>query len=162
MQEEQFQFTFGVYPSILDLDTADRELLLQAKAIAEDAYAPYSHFLVGAAAILSNGEILKGTNQENASYPVGICAERTLLAAAGTLFPEAHIITLAISYRNLEGQSHTPVSPCGMCRQALVEHETRYQHPVRLILSGADGPVYIIPASGSLLPLSFTVNDLKG
>ena len=161
MQEQQYHFSFQVYQSIDELNAEDLDLLQQAKTVLENAYAPYSHFLVGAAAILSNGKILTGTNQENASYPVGICAERTLLSAAGTLYPESHIVTMAISYRNVMGSSNTPVSPCGMCRQALLEHETRYQQPIRLILSGTQGPIYIIPQSNSLLPLNFSIKDLK-
>jgi cytidine deaminase len=162
MQQEQYHFNYEVYQSIEELSFDDMDLLQQAKIICEKAYAPYSHFLVGAAAILSNGKIITGTNQENASYPVGICAERTLLSTAGTVYPESHIVTMAISYRNAEGNNNIPVSPCGMCRQALVEHETRYQHPVRLILGGMQGIVYIIPQSNFLLPLNFSIKNLKG
>jgi cytidine deaminase len=161
MQQEEYHFKYEVYNTIDELIPSDIDILHQAKVVAEKAYAPYSHFLVGAAALLSNGKIITGTNQENASYPVGVCAERTLLAAAGTVYPEAHIITMAITYFNEDGKNDTPISPCGMCRQALLEHETRYQHPVRLILSGREGPVYIIPQSNQLLPLNFSAKDFK-
>jgi cytidine deaminase len=111
--------------------------------------------------LLSNGKTVVGCNQENASYPVGICAERALLASAGCLFPEEHIITLALSYHNMQGSSTTTISPCGMCRQALVEHETRYKHAIRLILGGESGKVYIVPRASLLLPLQFTDEFLK-
>ena len=161
MKKEEYQFQFDVYDSILDLSKEDSFLLQQSRQIAKTAYAPYSHFFVGAAAQLSNGEIVKGTNQENASFPVGTCAERSLLSSAAVLFPDAHIITMAISYHNHNGNSSEPVSPCGMCRQALLEHERRYDHPIRLILGGADGQVFVIEKSSLLLPLSFTGDDLK-
>ena len=161
MQLQQYQFNFEVYDSVDELNDDDKHLLQQAKKIALQAYAPYSQFLVGAAALLSNGKMITGTNQENASYPVGTCAERVLLGVASSLFPEEHIITLAISYHHVNGSSAVPLSPCGMCRQALIEHETRYGHHIRLILGGESGKVYIIPRSSSLLPLQFTDEFLK-
>lgn len=163
MQKEEYKFSFDVYKSSNDLPAADATLLGQARAITNIAYAPYSHFSVGAAALLNNGEIVKGTNQENASYPVGICAERALLSAIGTLYPNIPIHTMAISYHNYnkDTDSKHPISPCGMCRQALLEYEGRVQQPVRLILSGLEGEVIIIPQSNLLLPLSFKGDGLK-
>lgn len=164
MKFEKYSFEFEVYDSIVDLKKEDAELLLKAREVTQTAYAPYSHFFVGAVAMLSNGELVKGTNQENASYPVGVCAERALLASSAALYPAAFIKTMAISYhnQNLNGSSNQPVSPCGMCRQALLEHEKRYEHSMRLILSGMEGKVYILDKSSSLLPLSFTGEDLLG
>ena len=153
MQKATIHFDFEVYESIEDLNAADKSLLESARAITSKAYAPYSNFLVGATALLSNGEIVNGTNQENASYPVSICAERTLLASAAMLHTNIPIETMAIAYHNLNGISNKPVSPCGMCRQALHEYEERTTHPIRLILSGEK--------AGLLLPLSFGGNDLK-
>jgi len=161
MKKEQYSFQFEVFDSINDLSKEDADLLHQAREITKTAYAPYSNFFVGAAALLSNGEIVKGTNQENASFPVGVCAERSLLSSAAALFPAANIVTMAISYQNKNGKSNTPVSPCGMCRQALLEHEKRYAHPIKLILSGTEGEVYVIEKSSMLLPLSFAGDDLK-
>lgn len=161
MKKEQYSFQFEVFNSINNLSKKDANLLQHSRAITKTAYAPYSNFFVGAAALLSNGEIVKGTNQENASYPVGICAERSLLASAAALFPDANIQTMAISYINQKGNSNHPISPCGMCRQALLEHEVRYHHPIKLILSGTEGKVYIIKKSSLLLPLNFTGDDLK-
>jgi cytidine deaminase len=161
MASQQYSFEYEVYNSIDELQEGDKALLRAAKDITPTAYAPYSNFHVGAAAKLSNGEIVKGTNQENASYPVGTCAERALLGSLGALFPNEPIETMAITYHNLNGSSDTPASPCGMCRQALREYETRTHHTIRLILAGKEGKVYIIPTAGMLLPLGFTSDDLK-
>jgi cytidine deaminase len=161
MASEQYSFEYEVYNSIDELQPGDRSLLQSAKDLTSTAYAPYSNFHVAAAAKLANGEIVKGTNQENASYPVGICAERALLGALGALFPNEPIETMAITYHNLNGTSDTPASPCGMCRQALREYETRTHHSIRLVLAGKAGKIYIIPKAGMLLPLGFTSDDLK-
>ena len=161
MKKEEYKFEYTVFNSIDDLSVADAMLLQQAKAITKFAYAPYSHFHVAAVAKLVNGEIVQGTNQENASYPVGICAERVLLSTASSIYPEIPIETMAITYHNLNGASKMPVSPCGMCRQALVEFEDRTKHAIRLILGGVEGPVYILEKSGQLLPFSFGGADLK-
>jgi cytidine deaminase len=158
---EQYSFEYEVYNSINDLQEQDRLLLQAAKDLTSTAYAPYSNFHVAATARLLNGEIVKGTNQENASYPVGTCAERALLGSLGALFPNEPIETMAITYHNLNGSSDTPASPCGMCRQALREYETRTHHSIRLILAGMEGKIQIIPKAGMLLPLGFTSDDLK-
>ncbi len=162
MKHEQYSFEFEVYDSITELAQSDADLLQQARSFTASAYAPYSKFYVAAVAQLSNGEIVKGTNQENASYPVGICAERALLSSTASLFPDAFIKVMAISYHNhnQDSTSNQPVSPCGMCRQALLEHENRYDHPIKLILSGMDGKVFVIERSSLLLPLSFTRANL--
>lgn len=162
MKQQQYNFVFEEFDSIDALPKADAALLQMARDKAKTAYAPYSHFFVGAAAQLNNGEIVTGTNQENASYPVGICAERALLSSSASLFPEASITTMAISYdnKNKNADNQQPVSPCGMCRQALLEHEIRYNQPIRLILAGQEGKVYVIERSSMLLPLSFTSKNL--
>lgn len=161
MKKENYSFAFDVYDSIDELDSQDAWLLREARGVTEAAYAPYSNFNVGAVAKMANGEIVAGTNQENASYPAGICAERVLLSSAATLYPQIAIETLAISYNNMNGISDHPISPCGICRQTLSEYEERMNHPIRLILSGLEGRVYIIEKSSNLLPLSFGSEDLK-
>lgn len=158
---EQYSFEYETYNSINELNEQDKKLLQAARDFTKTAYAPYSNFQVAAVAQLANGEIVKGTNQENASYPVGTCAERALLGSLGALFPNEPIDTMAITYHNLNASSDKPASPCGMCRQALREYETRTQHPIRLILSGTEGKVFIISQAGMLLPLGFTSSDLK-
>ena len=160
MNPQKYQFEFEVYDSSDSLSEEDKNLLERARVVTENAYAPYSNFFVGAVAKLENGEHVTGTNQENASYPVGMCAERVLLAGASTLFPKMPIQTIAISYHNNNGESNRPVSPCGMCRQTLLEYEERVKQPIRLILSGLEGKVYVIPRASMLLPLSFTSSDM--
>ena len=160
MQHKEYRFTYEEYTSDAELETADRHLLDNAREVTSHAYAPYSHFRVGAAARLNNGQIVTGTNQENASFPVGICAERVLLSAASSLYPDIPIRAIAISYFNEQGPAKQPVSPCGICRQSLQEFETRTGQPIRLILGGQTGPVYVIPQSASLLPIAFVADDL--
>jgi cytidine deaminase len=161
VKREEITTAYQVYDSIDELDTADAELLRKAIAVSAKAYAPYSHFHVGAVAKLTSGEYIHGTNQENASYPVGICAERVLLASASTMFPDVPIETMAISYKSEAVKSDHPIAPCGMCRQSLHEYESRMKHPIRLILGGIEGKIYVIPTVTSLLPFSFSGNDLK-
>ena len=161
MKESKFEFQYEVYNDISELTEKDAWLVKEARTVTENAYAPYSNFHVGAVAMLSNGEIVAGTNQENASYPVGICAERVLLGNAATLYPNISIETIAISYNSDTVKSDHPISPCGMCRQSLVEYEERVKQPIRLILSGLDGKVFIIEKANALLPLSFGSVDLK-
>jgi cytidine deaminase len=156
VKKEVHQFFYEVYDSIDQLEAADRELLSRAREVTKDAYAPYSRFRVGAAATLDNGSVITGTNQENASYPAGICAERVLMSAAASLYPGVPIKTLAISYANENGPSDNPISPCGICRQSLQEFEQRTKRAIRLILGGQQGKIYIIPQSQLLLPMAFT------
>jgi cytidine deaminase len=160
MNKTTFTLEYEVYDSIENLEASDRHLLESARKSTELAYAPYSKFLVGATAKLLNGQLVHGSNQENASYPVGICAERVLLSASSTLYPNIPLHSMAIAYRNLQGESDRPISPCGLCRQTMVEFENRTGQPFRVILSGMEGPVYIIQKASGLLPLSFTKSDL--
>lgn len=160
MKKQDYSFGFEVYDSIEELTEKDAYLLTKARQVTQHAYAPYSHFKVGAIARLDNDKIVAGSNQENASFPVGLCAERVLLASAASLFPKVPIKTIAISYHNENGESNHPISPCGICRQSLLEYETNVQHPIRIILGGLEGKVYIIDKAARLLPLSFTANDL--
>ena len=161
MQERKFEFQYEVYNDSSELPEKDAWLLNEARTVTEHAYAPYSNFYVGAVAILSNGKIIAGTNQENASYPVGICAERVLLGTVATLHPNVAIESIAISYNSDTIKSDHPISPCGMCRQSLLEYETRLKKPIRLILSGQEGKVYVIKTASLLLPFAFTGNELK-
>ncbi len=160
MKENQYEFRYQVYDDISQLDEKDAWLLTEARSVTEQAYAPYSRFYVGAVAILENGEVVAGTNQENASYPVGICAERVMLGNAATLYPNVPIKAIAISYNSETVPSNHPISPCGMCRQALLEYETRTGKPFRLIMGGMEGRVYVIPSARFLLPFAFTSDEL--
>ena len=161
MKKEELKFIMEVYDSSDELNQQDAHLLSEARSVTQFAYAPYSSFQVGAVARLENGEIVSGTNQENASYPAGICAERSLLSTAASNHPGVAIDTMAITYHNLKGESDNPVSPCGICRQSLNEFQNRYRKPIRIILSGMTGKVLIIDNAASLLPLAFSAEDLK-
>jgi cytidine deaminase len=158
--KETYQFTYEVYNSIDDLAGEDAAMLKEAREVTQQAYAPYSHFHVGAVAKLNNGEIVSGSNQENASFPAGLCAERVLLASISSLYPKVPINTIAISYNSAQIKSDHPIAPCGICRQSLQELEERLKHPIRLILGGMEGKVFIIPKASSLLPLAFTSGEL--
>lgn len=159
--EKKTSLVYEEYNDISELDAADAALLQKARDITKQAYAPYSQFQVGAAALLSNGQVVVGTNQENASYPVGTCAERVLLGTAANQYLGIPINAMAISYQGAKVISDHPISPCGMCRQALVEYESRTKQTIRLILGGMEGPVYIIHTAADLLPFAFTSTALK-
>lgn len=161
MKEKKFEFNYTVYDSLAELPEEHQWLLNEAREVTANAYAPYSNFQVGAVAKLANGQIVAGSNQENASFPVGLCAERVLLASASSLFPKVPIETIAISYRSEGHKSDHPISPCGICRQSLQEFEGRVSHPVQLILGGMEGPVFVIDSASRLLPLAFTSDEFR-
>jgi cytidine deaminase len=158
---QKFEFEYDQFADSTFLSPLDQELLEAARKTTQNAYAPYSNFLVGAAARLSNENIVIGANQESASFPVGVCAERALLNCVGSQFPLLSIHTMAISYFPVGKDSNTPISPCGMCRQSLLDFENRYGAPIKIILAGITGPVMIIPTASSLLPFGFDGSILK-
>jgi cytidine deaminase len=161
MKEKKIEFNYQVYDNISELTEEQQWLLNEAREVTSNAYAPYSNFQVGAVAKMANGEIVAGSNQENASFPAGLCAERVVLASISSLFPKVPIETIAISYKSEHHKSNHPISPCGICRQSLQEYEGRVNHPIQLILGGIEGPVYIIDSASRLLPLAFTSEELK-
>ena len=139
-----------------ELDHADRTLVDKALEAIKGSYAPYSHFHVGAAIRLDNGEIVTGANQENVAYPSGTCAERSACFYAGARYPDARFEKIAIAAIGTDGKVvPDPVAPCGACRQALLEYEMLAKHPVPVLLVGADR-IYELPSVASLLPLAFT------
>ena len=142
-----------------ELDDKERKLIDAAKETTARSYAPYSKFAVGAAALLANGVIVTGSNQENAAYPSGTCAERTALFYAGSQYPDQPVCMLAIAARNGEEFTPTPVSPCGACRQVLLETEQRFKHPVRILLYG-EKEILLVDGVRDLLPLSFGADFL--
>jgi cytidine deaminase len=161
MEKNEYQFFFETYNSLAELDPAESALLIEARKMILNAYAPYSNFKVGAAAELINSRVVGGSNQENASFPAGICAERVLLSAVSFLYPGIPIRRIAISYQNAKGNSDHPIFPCGVCRQSLVEYEQRVKQPIRLILGGEAGKVIVIPKASQLLPLAFTGEEIQ-
>jgi cytidine deaminase len=154
-------FEYKVFNNIKQLSAADAKLLKAARSCTKNAYAPYSNFKVGAAGLLKDGTVLTGVNQENASYPTGICAERTLLSAVANSHVKNPVITMAISYQNKTKTANKPISPCGVCRQSLLEYCLRYKIAMRIILAGQTGDIYIIEDAKSLLPLQFDSANLK-
>jgi cytidine deaminase len=145
--------------SVATLPDEFKELVQSALSAACDAYAPYSKFHVGAAVWLDNGVIVTGNNQENAAYPSGLCAERVALFYAGAKYPDVAVRAIAIAART-EGKQADMITPCGACRQVLLETENRYGRPVKVLLCGST-QVYMVPDAASLLPLSFSGSDLR-
>lgn len=143
-----------------ELPEQDRLLIDAAKQATQQSYAPYSQFHVGAAALLEDGTTITGTNQENAAYPSGLCAERTALFYASSAHPDKAIVALAIA-AHTEGEfTCKPISPCGACRQVMLEIEQRHSHPIRILLYGTEA-VYVIEGGVSeLLPLMFSASFL--
>ena len=133
------------------------QLLVEAAIEAtKRSYSPYSHFSVGAALLLENGKTVIGCNQENAAFPAGLCAERTAIFAAGAQYPDVPVTMLAIAARNSKGElTDEPISPCGTCRQVMIETETRFKHPIRILLYGKKC-IYVLEGIKQLMPLSFT------
>lgn len=133
-----------------------RSLIDKAKGAAENAYAPYSNFLVGSALLLENGEILIGNNQENASYPAGICAERVVLSYAHANWPQIKPLKIAVVARRRDKVSYSYVSPCGICRQTIAEYENKFNSPIEIYMLHPDGQVLKASSTDELLPFKFT------
>ncbi|MCX6257361.1 MAG: cytidine deaminase [Bacteroidia bacterium] len=148
------------YNSVDELNAQDRNLIEKARQATKSSYAPYSGFQVGAAVLLANGEIICGSNQENAAFPSGLCAERVSVFAANAGFPDVPVIAVAVA--SFSGNEFTPmpVPPCGSCRQVMLETQERFKYPIRIILSGKDR-IWIVEGIDKLLPLSFTSDCMK-
>ncbi|MBL7946366.1 MAG: cytidine deaminase [Flavobacteriales bacterium] len=154
-------FDYLIHAAAHELPEADQALLQAAHDAALRAYARYSNFQVGAALRMRDGRVVTGSNQENASYPAGTCAERTALHAAMSQDPDGIGDTMAIVVPSVTGER--PVTPCGICRQALLEQEIRQQGaPLRLLMAVPNGPVYEVRRASHLLPLAFDASFLKG
>ncbi len=143
-----------------ELNEVEQELVAAAKEATFRSYAPYSRFCVGAAALLDNGEIVTGNNQENCAYPSGLCAERTTLFYANSRYPDVPVRTLCIAARDSSGSfTKEPISPCGACRQVMLETEHRFGHPMQVMLFGTNG-IYFIDSAQDLLPVGFDQDSL--
>ena len=154
MKKQNIEIPYEVF-SIDELNAEDQQLLQAAREATGRSYAPYSHFHVGAAVLLDNGIIVTGTNQENVASPSGLCAERTTLFYANSQYPNQKVKALAIAARHEEkGIPHSPISPCGACRQVMLETENRYGSPFRIMLCG-EKDVYVIKSAKDLLPFAF-------
>jgi cytidine deaminase len=161
MRHSSVHIPVQIYPGRQALATDDALLLDAAVKATGDAYAPYSNFKVGVAVRLADGNIVTGSNQENASFPAGVCAERVALSAVSASSPGIAVTAMALTYINDSGTSNRPVSPCGICRQTLAEYEQRFGQPIRLIMGGLTGEIFILTKATDLLPFAFSSQELK-
>lgn len=161
MKKKDITISYSEYESIEELSNDDHLLLVRSQKAVESAYAPYSTYHVGAAVLLENGEIITGSNQENAAYPSGLCAERVALFYASSQYPDVPVKSIAISARAREFKINSPVTPCGSCRQVMAETENRFGNSLRLIMRGGNGNIIIIDGVKNILPLMFQANELK-
>ena len=143
-----------------ELSETDLQLVKKAQEATLRSYAPYSHFHVGACVLLEDGTIVTGTNQENAAYPSGLCAERTALFYAGSSHPDTPVVALAIAAYTDGAFTPKPIAPCGACRQVMLEVENRHQRPIRTLLYGTEGVYIIEGGTRELLPLTFDASFL--
>ncbi|WP_338378102.1 cytidine deaminase [uncultured Flavobacterium sp.] len=160
MRELNVSTSFKVYDSVEELEFDTKKLMEKAIEIRKTAYAPYSNFLVGVALELDNGEIITGTNQENAAYPSGLCAERVAIFYTGSKFPNAKILKLCITASPKDRDSDIPIPPCGACRQSIAEYEFKQDSLIEIYFMGAKGEVYKSDSLQNLLPLMFDKNHL--
>lgn len=144
-----------VFESISELPKDIQKIINKAQQARENAYAPYSHFMVGAAVLMENGEIVTGNNQENAAFPSGLCAERVAVFHASAMHPKKSITSIAISARSTKRTIKTPIAPCGACRQALAEYEVKQKSPLSIYFMGETGKVVKANSVKDLLPLIF-------
>ncbi|WP_276390657.1 cytidine deaminase [Eudoraea chungangensis] len=161
MEKLSISFDLYTYESLVKLPLEDQSLLQKAIKSRNKAYAPYSSFKVGAAVLLENGEVVLGNNQENASYPSGLCAERVAVFQAGACFPGIAIKAIAISAASELYILNKPAAPCGNCRQSIAEYEHKQKSPIRILMMGSTGPVYKINSLADILPLGFESSYLK-
>ena len=151
---------FSVFENLQELPSSVQDLMEQAIEIRKKAYAPYSKFRVGAAILLDNGKIVLGSNQENAAYPSGLCAERVAIFQVGAIYPDAKIVRMAITAASDTNQTSAPIPPCGACRQSIAEYEFKQEEPIEIYFMGEIGAIYKSDSLKNLLPFSFDKNFL--
>jgi cytidine deaminase len=161
MKKRELKIIYAEFNNESELTDTDQELLKQARSAADKAYAPYSNFHVGAALLLKNGKIITGNNQENVAYPSGLCAERVAIYAAGAAYPDSAIDTIAVTCKSKAFEVNEPLSPCGACRQAIAEYETRHKTNIRILLAGEKGIIRMVESISDLLPFMFKAEELK-
>jgi cytidine deaminase len=155
MKELKIESVFQVYDSLTELPDDVSNLFNMAVKARDNAYAPYSKFKVGAAILLDNGEIITGNNQENVSFPSGLCAERTAIYYAGAQYPNAKILKMAITAASSNHKTKHPIPPCGACRQAIAEYEVKQNSAIEIYFMGEVGDIIKSQSLGNLLPLLF-------
>lgn len=155
MEQKKLTITYDVFESLSELPQVVQNLFEKAIEVRKNAYAPYSHFQVGAAILLDNGQIVVGSNQENAAYPSGLCAERVAIFSTGALYPDAKIKILAITATSIKHENAEPIPPCGACRQSIAEYEIKQKEPIAIYFMGATGKIILSRSISDLLPLMF-------
>lgn len=153
--EKEIKINFEVIPSYDQLNDIEKTLFDKAKNIRQNAYAPYSNFLVGCALLLENGEIITGSNQENAAYPSGLCAERTAIFWTSANYPNEKIKKIFVIGGPKEGLSSTPIPPCGGCRQSILEYEAKQKEKIEIYFASPNGEIIKTKSVRDLLPFSF-------
>lgn len=159
--KKKITFELKIFESEEAMDVVDANLLKAAVQARNKAYAPYSKFQVGAAVLLGNGEVVLGNNQENSSYPSGLCAERVAIFHAGANYPDEKILAIAVSATSKDYEVKEPAGPCGNCRQAIAEYEFKQKSPITFLMRGESGPIYKCGAIADLLPLAFNNSFLS-
>ncbi len=160
MKEISFTTQFLEFEHLTDLPIDVQQLMDQAIEIRKKAYAPYSKFRVGVAILLDNGKVVMGSNQENAAYPSGLCAERVAIFQAGAVYPDAKILKMAITAASDKNTTKTPIPPCGACRQSIAEYEIKQDQPIAIYFMGEIGSIYKSDSLKNLLPFMFDKNFL--
>ena len=160
MKEITITTKFSSFDTLQELPSDIQALMEQAITIRKTAYAPYSKFRVGAAILLDNGKVVLGSNQENAAYPSGLCAERVAIYQAGAVYPDAKIVKMAITAASDTNTTASPIPPCGACRQSIAEYEFKQEQPIEIYFMGEIGVVYKSDSLKNLLPLLFDKNFL--
>ena len=155
MKEITITTQFKAFDSIQELPNDIQDLMTQAVEVRKNAYAPYSKFRVGVAIFLDNGKTVLGSNQENAAYPSGLCAERVAIFYAGAMYPEAKILKMAITAASDSNQTTAPIPPCGSCRQSIAEYEIKQETPIEIYFMGEIGAIYKSESLKNLLPFMF-------
>ena len=159
MKQEKIAINYTVLQEE-ELNVADRNILVAAREAAKNAYSPYSQFCVGAAVLLDSNKIITGSNQEVANFISGSCAEMVALNAAGNQYPKNQILKIAVSAKKGGFNDIIPVSPCGSCRQIMVEFEKRNKQAIEIILEGTNGSIILLHSAKDLLPFTFSLNTL--
>ena len=155
MKEISFTTKLFIFNTLQALPVDVQDLMEKAISVRKKAYAPYSKFKVGAAILLDNGKIVLGSNQENAAYPSGLCAERVAIFQAGSIYPDAKIIKIAINAASDINQTQAPIPPCGSCRQSIAEYESKQEAPIEIYFMGEIGEIYKSESLKNLLPFMF-------
>lgn len=160
MQKISVISEFSVYANVAELPKEIQQLMENAVTVRKSAYAPYSKFRVGVALLLDNGKIVLGSNQENAAYPSGLCAERVAIFQAGSIYPNAKILKMAITAASDANKTATPIPPCGACRQSISEYEVKQETPIEIYFMGEIGAIFKSDSIKNLLPLMFDKKSL--